>query len=93
MDTVSLLTSQLTDIFRMGLLVGLFFTIQNTKAQTGYVVPIIAGLVFVAAVIASSMPKPGVDFWTALISGIVANAIIFSLIWLVWTAYTKLSSK
>jgi hypothetical protein len=93
MDIVSLLTSQLTDIFRMGLLVGLFFTIQNTKAQTGYAIPIIAGLIFVAAVIASSMPKAGVDFWAALTSGIVANAIIFAVIWLVWMAYTKLSAK
>jgi hypothetical protein len=93
MDIVTLLTSQVTDIFRMGLLVGLFFTIQNTKAQTGYVVPIIAGLIFVAAVIASSMPKPGIDFWTALTSGLVANAIIFAVIWLVWIAYTRLSSK
>jgi hypothetical protein len=93
MDTVSLLTSQLTDIFRMGLLVGLFFTIQNTKAQTGYVIPVIAGLIFVAAMIASSMPKPGVDFWTSLISGLIANAIIFAVIWLMWMAYTKFSSK
>jgi hypothetical protein len=93
MDTFALLTTQITDVFRMGLLVGLFFTIQNTKAQTGYVIPIIAGLVFVAAVIASSMPKPGVDFWTALISGLVANAVIFAVIWLVWMAYSKLSAK
>jgi hypothetical protein len=93
MDTFALFTSQLTDIFRIGLLVGLFITIQRTLAQTGYLIPIIAGLIFVAIIIPSTMPNPGIEFWPAAITGFAANAVIFAVIWLVWQAFNRFSPK
>jgi hypothetical protein len=51
MDTTTLLMSQLTDIFRIGLLAGLILTMERTRAQTGVVLPIVAGIVFIAVII------------------------------------------
>ncbi|NMD09322.1 MAG: hypothetical protein GYA66_15235, partial [Phyllobacteriaceae bacterium] len=46
MDYTTLLTSQLTDLFRIGLLVGLFYTMARTKPQTGIAIPLLAGIAF-----------------------------------------------
>ena len=57
MDYYSLFTSQITDIFRIGLLAGLIYTIERTRSQTGVVIPILAGLVFVAVIIPSTIVR------------------------------------
>jgi hypothetical protein len=93
MDQSALLIAQITDFFRIGLLVGLLFTVERTKAQTGIIVPVLAGLAFVAFIIPTTMPMPGVALWQAVVSGLVANAIIFAAIWLVWSAFQRLSRK
>lgn len=91
MDT-TLLMSQVTDIFRIGLLCGLLYTTERTRAQTGTLVPLLAGIVFVAVIIATTMPVTGIPVVQSITSGLVANAIIMSVIWSAWTA-VKTRSK
>lgn len=91
MDYISLFTTQVTDIFRIGLLMGLVYTIERTRSQTGLLVPIIAGLAFVAVMIPSTMPLAGVSLWSAIATGLVANTVIFAVLWTIWsTVKTKL---
>jgi len=91
MDHSALLIAQLTDIFRIGLLVGLIYTAERTRAQTGIVVPLLVGIVFIAIIIATTMPVAGVSIWQAIVSGIVANAIITGVLWLIWSAIKRRS--
>lgn len=84
MDTTALLTSQLTDLFRIGLLVGLFYTMERTKPQTGIAIPLLAGIAFVAVIIPSTMPVPSVSFSDALVTGLVSNSIIVAVLWLIF---------
>lgn len=89
MDFTSLLISQVTDIFRIGLLVGLVYTAERTRAQTGILIPLLVGIVFIAIIIATTMPVTGVSIWQAIASGTVANAIITAVLWLVWSAIKR----
>ena len=84
MDYATLLTSQLTDLFRVGLLVGLFYTMERTKPQTGIVIPLLAGIAFVAVIIPSTMPVAGVSFSDALVTGLVSNSLIVAVLWLIF---------
>jgi hypothetical protein len=81
MDNATLLTLQLTDIFRIGLMAGLVYTTLRNRAHTGLVIPLLAGVAFIAVIIASTMPIPNVAMVQAITTGIVANAIILAAVW------------
>jgi hypothetical protein len=87
MDYISLFTSQITDVFRIGLLAGLIYTTERTRAQTGLVLPLLAGIVFVAVIIPSTTTAPGVDFVSAVGVGIISNAALVAVMWLAWSTY------
>jgi hypothetical protein len=89
MDLSALLVQQFTDIFRLGLLAGLVYTTDRTRAQTGVLLPLIAGVIFVAVIIPSTMPKPGVSLWQAVGTGIAVNAVIVAVFWFAWQAFSK----
>ena len=89
MDISALLVEQFTDVFRLGLLAGLIYTTERTRPQTGVLVPLIAGVVFVAIIIPATMPLPGVSQLTAIASGLAVNAVIVGLFWLAWQAISK----
>jgi hypothetical protein len=73
-----MLLSQLTDVFRIGLIVALVFTMQRTAAVTGRILPLACGVVFVAVMLATTMPSGNKDLMTAIGVGLVANtAILF----------------
>jgi hypothetical protein len=91
MDHTTLLMTQLTDIFRVGLLAGLVYTTERTRAQTGIVLPLVAGILFVAIIIASTMPLANVTTVNAVLSGLVANSIIIAVLWVIWLAFKKRS--
>ncbi len=88
---VEILESQLSDIFRAGLIFGLIYTMLRTRATTGTVVPLLAGVVFIAAVLplttsaASTVPLP----W-AIGVGLVSNTILLAIgmgLWLLWQRF------
>ena len=51
MTLTDLFLAQLADPFRIGLLIALIATTQRTVAATGKVIPLLAGIVFVAVLI------------------------------------------
>lgn len=89
MDLSALVVAQFTDIFRLGLLAGLIYTTQRTRQQTGVLLPLLAGIVFVAVIIPATMPVSGVPQLTATVSGIAVNAVIVGLFWLAWQSISK----
>lgn len=72
----ALVLSQLTDVFRIGLIVGLVITMHRTAAVTGRVLPLAAGVVFLAVLLPATMPSPAVSFSVAVIAGLISNTII-----------------
>ena len=89
MDILTLMVEQFTDIFRLGLLAGLIYTTARTRQQTGVLLPLLAGIVFVAVIIPATMPMPGTPQLTATLSGIAVNAVIVGLFWLAWQSISK----
>ena len=78
MTLTTLLLSQLTDVFRIGLIVALVITMRRTQAITGRAVPLLAGMVFVAVILPVTMP-PDDTLVRIIAVGLVANAIILGL--------------
>ncbi len=89
MDLSALLVQQFTDVFRLGLLAGLIYTTERTRAQTGVLLPLVAGIVFVAVIIPTTMPRPDVSLLQAVMVGIGVNAVITAVFWLAWQAMSK----
>ncbi len=89
MDHSALLIAQLSDIFRIGFLAGLIYTTERTRQQTGVAIPLLAGIVFIAVILATVMPVPGVPVWRSILSGIAANALITAVLWLIWSVIKR----
>lgn len=89
MDTTALMVTQFTDIFRLGLLAGLIYTTERTRQQTGVLLPLIAGVVFVAVIIPATMPRSDVPLLQATITGLFVNAVIVAVFWLAWQGISK----
>ncbi len=73
-----LVLSQLTDIFRIGLIIGLVFTMHKTAAVTGRILPLVLGVVFLAVMLPATMPKASASFTDAIVAGLVSNTIILA---------------
>lgn len=71
-----LVISQLTDLFRIGLIIALVVTMHRTAAVTGRVIPLVLGVVFVAVMLPTTMPSNSVNLIDAILAGLVSNLII-----------------
>jgi hypothetical protein len=92
MTTAELITLQLSDLFRIGLIVALFATMLRTRAQTGTWLPLAAGVVFVAVMLPMTMPQAGGEpMLRQVLVGLVSNGIILGLVLGAWTVYRRLS--
>ena len=89
MDLSTLLIQQFADIFRLGLLAGLVYTTDRTRHNTGVLLPLVAGVIFVAIIIPSTMPTPGVGLWQAAGTGLLVNAVVAALFWFAWQAINR----
>ena len=81
MTASEILFSQLTDPFRLGLIVALVVKMLRTEAVTGRWVPLAAGVLFVAAIL--PMTTSRADEGTlaqAIALGIVANLLLLALV-------------
>ncbi len=79
MTLIDILTSQLTDLFRIGLIIALIITAKRTVAATGWILPLIFGVIFVAVIIPSTMQAQSTaPFWQLVAVGLVANLIILA---------------
>ena len=73
---IDLVLSQLTDLFRVGLMIALVVTMLRTSAVTGRVLPLALGVVFVAVILPSTMPGGSASLIDAILAGLVSNLII-----------------
>ena len=73
---IDLVLSQLSDVFRIGLIMGLVLTMLRTSPVTGRVLPLAAGVVFVAVLLPSTMPGNSHSLSSAILAGLVSNLII-----------------
>jgi hypothetical protein len=89
---IPIITAQLTDPFRIGLIVALVYTTIRNAAVTGWLVPLAAGIVFVAFIIAVTMPVGGQSQAVVISAGVVSNAIIAAMMFAVlylWRRFSK----
>lgn len=76
-----LLVPLLADPFRIGLIIALVITMLRTRAQSGVVLPLAAGVVFVAVLIPlGGGPLAAVPMWQQIAWGIAANIILLALV-------------
>ena len=81
-----ILQSQLSDIFRAGLVFGLIYTMLRTRATTGTLIPLAAGVVFIAAVLPmTTSVGAGVPLAWAIGVGLVSNCILLAIGLGLWT--------
>lgn len=90
MPILDLLQSQLTDVLRIGLIVGLVVTTLRNAAVSGKVLPLMFGVVFVAVIIPVTKAGANADplWWLASV-GVAANLIILAAVLGIWTAFTR----
>ncbi len=78
MTLTELLLSQLADVFRIGLVIALVYTALRNRAVTGMVIPLLAGIVFIAVIIPATLP--GVEPMPRAVGvGMVANLILVAV--------------
>ena len=77
---IDLVLSQLTDIFRIGLIVALVITMRRTSAVTGRVLPLVLGVFFVAVILPTTLRSQQVDLVDAVLAGLVSNVIILAVV-------------
>lgn len=73
---IDILISQITDPFRIGLMIALVVTMIRTSAVTGKFLPLVLGVVFVAVIVPSSLPSSDVPFVDAVLYGLISNLVI-----------------
>jgi hypothetical protein len=91
---IDILTSQLADPFRIGLMVALVVTARRTQAATGTWLPLALGVGFVAAMIPTMMPVAGApNVWLLIGVGVVANVVILAVILVIWSVVERLRAS
>ncbi len=86
-----LILSQFADPFRIVLLAGLVYTMVRTREQTGLLIPLAAGVVFVAVIIPSTLgAQLPVPFWQQVAAGLVSNTVLVGVILGIWEAIRRI---
>ena len=81
MPLIDILTGQLSDLFRIGLIIALVITTTRNAAVTGKIIPLIAGVVFVAVIIPVTLQTATAEPLSRLIAvGIGANLILLAAV-------------
>jgi threonine/homoserine efflux transporter RhtA len=73
---IELVFSQLSDVFRIGLIMALVVTMLRTSSVTGRVLPLIAGVVFVAVIVPSTLSGNSETLSQEIAAGLISNLII-----------------
>jgi len=79
MDLTHLFLSQITDLFRIGLTVALMLTAARTGAVTGWLVPLAAGVVFIAVLIPTTLTAGQGPVMPAILMGLVSTSVILAV--------------
>lgn len=91
MPYLDIYLAQLTDPFRIGLMIALMLTAANTAQTLNRWIPIALGVVFVAVLIPYSIGASAtVDTTTAVLVGLVSNVTIAAVAMGAQAAYARL---
>lgn len=88
---ISIILTQLTDPFRIGLVAALIYTTIRNVAATGWLVPLAAGILFVAVIIATTLPKAGETLTVTTLTGIASNIVISAIMLAALFLYQRFS--
>lgn len=80
MSLWDLFGAQMMDVFRWGLLVALVLTTANTSAVTGTLIPLAAGVLFVAVLIPFTMTPDLAPQTAQVLVGLASNLIILAAV-------------
>lgn len=76
-----MLSAQLLDPFRLGLLVALVVTMLRTEAVTGRWAPLALGVAFVAFIIPLTTQRGAAEpLWEQVLVGLVANVLLLAVV-------------
>ncbi len=90
MTLSQLILSQLVDPFRIVLIAGLIYTMIRNRAVTGTWLPLAAGVVFVAVLLASTTAAHvEAPFVQKVGAGLVSNAILTGILLGLWEAVSR----
>jgi hypothetical protein len=90
LTVIDLVLSQLTNAFRIGLIIALVFTTFRNQATTGRVLPLAAGVVFVAVILPSTLPSGTATLTEQILAGLVSNGIILAIVLACWALVARL---
>jgi len=80
MGLFDLMAAQLSDPFRIGILIALAATMLRTRQATGVWRPLAAGAVFVAVLIPITLQAGQGDLVRAMAVGLLSNAVLLAAI-------------
>ncbi len=90
MTFIQIIVAQFQDPFRLFLLAGLVWTMMRTRAVSGTVIPLAAGVVFVAILIPLTLAQGnGIPVQTQILAGLVTNTVVIGIILGVWEAIRR----
>lgn len=84
MSLTDILIAQLTNPFRIGLMVALFWTTIRLRQDTGFLLPLAAGILFFAVMLPATIPLAGAGYTAQIIMGALAHLIIVAVIVAGW---------
>lgn len=94
MSWTDIFQQQLVDPFRIGLIVALVATMARTRNVTGTLIPLLAGVVFVAVIIPATLSPPGDEgIVTSVTAGLAANLVLLAVVMGLWQAYLRLRHR
>lgn len=94
MDILATLQAQITDPFRIGLMIALVATMTRTRAATGTVVPLAAGVLFVAVIIPMTLTPPGADGMAMAVGvGLLTNLVLLAVVLGALAAWRRLRGQ
>lgn len=88
-----LLLEQITDPFRIGLLFFLLLTTRQTAAATGTVLPLLAGVTFIAILIPMTLTSDAGDWWMRVVAGLAVNCAVMLILILAFGAYDRMRHR
>lgn len=90
MTLSQLILSQLSDPFRIVLIIGLVYTMLRTRPVTGTLIPLLSGVAFVAIIIPVTLNQGSAEpLWRAISAGLLSNAVILGVVMGVWSLYDR----
>lgn len=84
MDLQAMFVAQLTDVFRVGMVIFLALTAANTahatQTRAGRAAPLVLGVLFIAVLIPLTFTRGAPDLLPQILMGVAVNTLILALV-------------